>query len=36
MAIAGKEIEKSVLSQAMQLVFQDRVFISGNRTIIFE
>ncbi|HEX8376827.1 MAG TPA: formyltetrahydrofolate deformylase [Pedobacter sp.] len=36
MVIAGKEIEKSVLSQAMQLVFQDRVFISGNRTIIFE
>lgn len=36
MIIAGKEIEKSVLSKAMRLVFQDRVFISGNRTIIFE
>ena len=36
MVIAGKEIEKAVLSKAMQLVFQDRVFISGNRTIIFE
>lgn len=36
MVIAGKEIEKSVLSRAMRLVFQDRVFISGNRTIIFE
>lgn len=36
MVIAGKEIEKSVLSKAMRLVFQDRVFISGNRTIIFE
>lgn len=36
MVIAGKEIEKSVLSKAMKLVFQDRVFLSGNRTIIFE
>lgn len=36
MVIAGKEIEKSVLSKAMQLVFQDRVFKSGNKTIIFE
>lgn len=36
MVIAGKEIEKSVLSKAMRLVFQDRVFVSGNRTIIFE
>jgi len=36
MVVAGKEIEKSVLSKAMQLVFQDRVFISGNRTIVFE
>jgi formyltetrahydrofolate deformylase len=36
MVIAGKEIEKSVLSKAMQLIFQDRVFISGNRTVIFE
>lgn len=36
MVVAGKEIEKSVLSKAMQLVFQDRVFRSGNKTIIFE
>jgi formyltetrahydrofolate deformylase len=36
MIVAGKEIEKAVLSKAMQLVFQDRVFIAGNRTIIFE
>lgn len=33
---AGKEIEKAVLSRAMQLVFEDRVFITGNKTIIFE
>jgi len=36
MVIAGKEVEKSVLSKALQLVFQDRVFVSGNKTIIFE
>lgn len=36
MVIAGKEIEKSVLSKALQLVFQDRVFVTGNKTIIFE
>jgi len=36
MIIDGKEIEKAVLSKALRLVFQDRVFISGNRTIIFE
>ncbi|WP_374164731.1 formyltetrahydrofolate deformylase [Arcticibacter sp. MXS-1] len=33
---AGKEIEKAVLSRALQLVFEDRVFITGNKTIIFE
>lgn len=32
----GKEIEKAVLSRALQLVFEDRVFVSGNKTIIFE
>ena len=36
MVKAGKEVEKSVLSKALQLVFQDRVFITGNKTIIFE
>ncbi|WP_207533033.1 formyltetrahydrofolate deformylase [Desertivirga arenae] len=36
MVTAGKEVEKSVLSKALQLVFQDRVFITGNKTIIFE
>ncbi|MGX5689650.1 formyltetrahydrofolate deformylase [Arcticibacter tournemirensis] len=36
MVKAGKEIEKAVLSRAMQLVFEDRVFINGNKTIIFE
>lgn len=33
---AGKEIEKSVLSKAVQLVLQDRVFVYGNKTVVFE
>ena len=36
MVIAGKEIEKAVLNKALQLVLQDRVFVTGNKTIIFE
>jgi formyltetrahydrofolate deformylase len=36
MVRAGKEIETSVLAKALQLVFEDRVFISGNKTIVFE
>ncbi|WP_082893072.1 MULTISPECIES: formyltetrahydrofolate deformylase [Emticicia] len=34
MAREGKEVEKSVLTHALKLVFNDRVFISGNRTVI--
>jgi formyltetrahydrofolate deformylase len=36
MVVAGAEIEKAVLAKAMQLVFQDRVFVYQNRTIIFD
>lgn len=36
MIILGREIEKSVLNKAMQLVFHDRVFITDNKTIVFE
>jgi len=36
MITSGKEIEKAVLSRAMKLVFEDRVFITGNKTIVFE
>ena len=36
MAFAGKDIEKIVLARALNLVFNDRVFVSGNKTIIFE
>jgi formyltetrahydrofolate deformylase len=34
MAREGKDVEKMVLSQAIKLVFNDRVFIHGNRTVI--
>lgn len=34
MATLGRDTEKGVLSKALKLVFNDRVFIHGNRTII--
>ena len=34
MAREGKDVEKAVLSQALKLVFNDRVFIFENRTVI--
>jgi formyltetrahydrofolate deformylase len=36
MARAGHDIEKLVLATALKLVFEERVFLSGNRTIVFE
>lgn len=33
---AGREVEITALSKAMKLVFEDRVFLSNNKTIIFE
>lgn len=36
MIVAGKEVEKAVLSKALQLLLQDRVFISGNKTVLFD
>ena len=36
MTKAGRNVEKHVLNRALYLVFDDRVFISGNKTIIFE
>ena len=36
MARAGRDVEKIVLSNALKLVFDDRVFVHRNRTIIFE
>lgn len=33
---AGQEIEKAVLTRAIQLVIEDRVMINGNKTIVFK
>jgi formyltetrahydrofolate deformylase len=35
-AAAGRDVEKIVLAKALKLVFEDSVFIVGNKTIIFE
>ncbi len=34
MAKAGRDVEKIVLAQSLKLVFEDRVFVSGNKTVI--
>jgi formyltetrahydrofolate deformylase len=36
MVKAGKEIETAVLARALQMVFEDRVLVYKNRTIVFE
>lgn len=36
MVEAGQEVEKTVLNRALKLVARDQVFISGNKTIVFE
>jgi formyltetrahydrofolate deformylase len=36
MVRAGKEIETAVLARALKLVFEDRVFIYDNKTVVFE
>lgn len=36
MIVAGKEIETSVLAKALSLVFEDRVFVSNNKTVVFD
>ena len=33
---AGKDIETAVLAKALQLVFDDRVFVYKNKTVVFE
>ncbi len=35
MQFAGKNVEKTVLSDALNLAIEDRIFINGNKTIIF-
>lgn len=36
MAAAGRDIEKMVLARALNWVLEDRVFVSGNKTVIFD
>ncbi|HUR44508.1 MAG TPA: formyltetrahydrofolate deformylase [Candidatus Saccharimonadales bacterium] len=36
MAQTGRDIEKLVLARGLRLVLEERVFLSGNRTIIFD
>jgi formyltetrahydrofolate deformylase len=36
MSQAGRDVEKMVLSRALKLVFDDAVFVHGNKTIIFD
>jgi formyltetrahydrofolate deformylase len=36
MVRSGKEIETAVLARALQLVFEDRIFVYKNKTIVFE
>ncbi len=36
MVRSGKDVEKIALARALQLVFDDKVFVSGNKTIIFD
>ena len=35
MALAGRDVERSVFSKALEWVFTERVMINGNKTIIF-
>lgn len=36
MAQAGRQIEESVLSHGLQLVLNEKVFVYGNRTVVFD
>jgi formyltetrahydrofolate deformylase len=36
MVEAGHEVEKSVLADALKMVLEDRIFVSGNKTIVFD
>ena len=36
LAKAGRDVEKSVLSKALQYVLDDKVFVYGNRTVVFK
>ncbi len=36
MVQSGKDVEKIVLARALKLVFDDKLFVNGNKTIIFD
>jgi formyltetrahydrofolate deformylase len=36
MARAGRDVEKIVLAKALKLLFEERVFLNGSRTIVFD
>ena len=36
MAQAGRDVEKIVLAKALKLLFESRIFVMGNRTIVFD
>ena len=36
MARAGRDAERLALANALRLVFEDRVFLNGHRTVIFD
>ena len=36
LAQAGRDVEKIALARALRLVFEDRVMLCGNRTVIFD
>jgi len=36
MVKSGKEIETAVLATALKLVFEDRVFVYKNKTVVFD
>ena len=36
LARSGRDVEQMVLARALRLVFEDRVFLCGNRTVIFD
>jgi formyltetrahydrofolate deformylase len=36
LAQAGRDVERAVLARALKLVLENRVFLCGNRTVIFE
>lgn len=36
MVTAGMEIEKAVLAKALKMLFEDRVFVYNNKTVVFE